>query len=213
MTDNFTELAFTKSVKAQQEKYGTRTAYQRMEQGGKFRDQLTWQEQGYIKNRDSFYLASVGENGWPYMQFRGGPKGFLKVIGDNKLAFADFRGNGQYISTGNFNDNNKTMLFLMDYPNKQRLKIWAETEVLEADDNPELAEKVILPDYEAKVERIIVFKVHAFDWNCPQHITPRYTQEEIKESQQALTARIAELETENKNLRDQSEATGKPQVT
>jgi predicted pyridoxine 5'-phosphate oxidase superfamily flavin-nucleotide-binding protein len=203
MTDNFTELAFTESVKAKQEKYGTRTAYARMEQGGKFRNQLTWQEQAYIKNRDSFYLASVGENGWPYMQFRGGPKGFLKVTGDNTLAFADFRGNGQYISTGNFTDNRKTMLFLMDYPNKKRLKIWAEAEVLDPAEHPELAQQLTPPDYEATVERIIVFKVHAFDWNCPQHITPRYTQEEIKDSQPVLTARIAELETENEGLRRQ----------
>jgi predicted pyridoxine 5'-phosphate oxidase superfamily flavin-nucleotide-binding protein len=213
MTDNFTELAFTEGVKAQQEKYGTRSAYERMERGGKFRNQLTWQEQAYIKNRDSFYLSSVGENGWPYIQFRGGPKGFLKVTGDNTLAFADFRGNGQYISTGNFKDNNKTMLFLMDYPKKQRLKIWAEAEVLDPAKHPELAKQLIMPDYDAKVERIIVFKVHAFDWNCPQHITPRYTEEEIKESQQALTARIAELETENKNLRHRIEASEKPQVS
>ena len=180
MTENFTELAFTDSVKALQEKYGTRAAYSRMERGGKFRNQLTWQEKGFIQNRDSFYISSAGKNGWPYMQFRGGPKGFLKAIDENTLAFADFRGNGQYISTGNFNDNNKTMLFLMDYPNKKRLKIWAETEVLDAADHPELAEQLIQPNYEATVERIIVFKVHAFDWNCPQHIIPRYTQEEIQ---------------------------------
>ena len=180
MTENFTELAFTDSVKALQEKYGTRTAYSRMERGGAFRNQITWQEKKHIQDRDGFYLSSVGENGWPYMQFRGGPKGFLKVIDENTLAFADFRGNGQYISTGNFNDNNKTMLFLMDYPNKRRLKIWAEAEVLDAADHPELAQKMTMPDYEATVERIIVFKVHAFDWNCPQHITPRYTQEEIQ---------------------------------
>ncbi|MCZ6540453.1 MAG: pyridoxamine 5'-phosphate oxidase family protein [Nitrospinae bacterium] len=180
MTDNFTELAFTDSVKTLQEKYGTRTAYSRMERGGKFRNQLTWQEKKHIADRDGFYLASVGENGWPYMQFRGGPKGFLKAIDDHRLAFADFRGNGQYISTGNFIDNNKTMLFLMDYPNKKRLKIWAEAEVLDAADHPELAQQLIMPDYEAIVERIIVFKVHAFDWNCPQHITPRYSEEEIQ---------------------------------
>ncbi len=213
MTDNFTELAFTDSVKVQQEKYGTRTAYARMEKGGKFRNELTWQERSYIEERDSFYLSSVGENGWPYMQFRGGPKGFLKVTGDNTLAFADFRGNGQYISTGNFIDNSKTMLFLMDYPKKQRLKVWAEAEVLDPADHPELAKKLIVPDYQATVERIIVFKVHAFDWNCPQHITPRYTQEEIKDSQQELTDRIAELESENKNLRHRIESSGKPQVT
>jgi hypothetical protein len=213
MTDNFTELAFTESVKAQQEKYGTRAAYSRMERGGKFRNQLTWQEKKHIADRDGFYLSSVGENGWPYMQFRGGPKGFLKAIDDHTLAFADFRGNGQYISTGNFIDNNKTMLFLMDYPNKRRLKIWAEAEVLDAADHPELAQQLIMPDYEAIVERIIVFKVHAFDWNCPQHIIPRYTQEEVKDSQQALTARIAELDAENKNLRGQIEASGKLQVS
>lgn len=180
MTDNFTELAFTDSVKTLQEKYGTRTAYSRMERGGKFRNQLTWQEKKHIADRDGFYLASVGKNGWPYMQFRGGPKGFLKAIDDHTLAFADFRGNGQYISTGNFIDNNKTMLFLMDYPNKRRLKIWAEAEVLDAADHPELAQQLTAPDYEATVERIIVFKVHAFDWNCPQHITPRYSEEEIQ---------------------------------
>ena len=179
MTDNFTELAFTKSVKAQQEKYGTRAAYARMEQGGEFRNQITWQEQRHIEDRDGFYLSSVGENGWPYMQFRGGPKGFLKVVDDNTLAFADFRGNGQYISTGNINAIRKTVLFLMDYTQKQRLKIWADADVLDPAEHPELAEKLILPDYEATVERIFVFKVHAFDWNCPQHITPRYTQEEI----------------------------------
>ena len=180
MTDNFAELAFTESVRAQQEKYGTRKAYARMEQGGAFRNQLTWQENKYIKERDSFYLSSVGENGWPYIQFRGGPRGFLKVIGDNTLAFADFRGNGQYISTGNVNANKKTILFLMDYVNRQRLKIWANAEVLDPVNHPELAEQVIFPEYEAKVERIITFKVHAFDWNCPQHITPRYTEEEIQ---------------------------------
>jgi uncharacterized protein len=213
MTDNFTELAFTDSVKALQEKYGTRTAYARMEQGGKFRNQITWQEQRHIENRDGFYLSSVGENGWPYVQFRGGPKGFLKVIDDNTLAFADFRGNGQYISTGNFNDSKKTMLFLMDYPNKTRLKVWAETEVLDPVDHPELAEQLTPRDYKATVERIIVFKVHAFDWNCPQHITPRYTEEEIKDSQQSLTARIAELETENNNLRQRIESSEKSQVS
>lgn len=206
MTDNFTELAFTDSVKALQEKYGTRTAYARMERGGAFRNQLTWQEKKHIADRDGFYLASVGKNGWPYMQFRGGPKGFLKALDENTLAFADFRGNGQYISTGNFHDNKKTLLFLMDYPNRTRLKIWADAEVLDAADHPELASQVALPDYEATVERIIVFKVQAFDWNCPQHITPRFTEQEIKDSQQAATTRIAELETENKNLRLQIEA-------
>ena len=202
MAENFTELAFTESVKAQQEKYGTRAAYSRMEQGGAFRNRLTWSEQNHIENRDGFYLASVGSNGWPYMQFRGGPKGFLKVIDDDTLAYADFRGNGQYISTGNFQDNKKTLLFLMDYPNKRRLKIWADAEVLDPADQPELAKQLVMPEYQVTVERIIVFKVQAFDWNCPQHITPRFTEEEVKASQQAVTARIAELEKDNQQLRD-----------
>ena len=181
MTDNFTELAFTDSVRAQQEKYGTRTAYARMEQGGKFRNQLTWQEQRHIEGRDGFYLSSVGENGWPYMQFRGGPKGFLKVIDDNTLAFADFRGNGQYISTGNLQAGNRASLILMDYANQQRLKIWAEVDILQADTDEALLQQLTMPDYKARIERLVLLKVQAYDWNCPQHIKPRYTIDELEE--------------------------------
>jgi len=174
------EFAFNDSVRKVQELYGTRASYARMEENREFRNRLTWQEQVYIESRDFFYMASVGENGWPYMQFRGGPKGFLKILDENTLAFADFRGNGQYISAGNFKATRKTVLFLMDYANQQRLKIWAEAEVLHAADHPELFQKVALPEYDANVERIFSFKVQAFDWNCPQHITPRYTKEEIE---------------------------------
>jgi predicted pyridoxine 5'-phosphate oxidase superfamily flavin-nucleotide-binding protein len=188
MAKNFMEFAFTDSVRKEQEKYGTRTPYENMESRGEFRNQLTWQEKGYIKNRDSFYMSSVGENGWPYMQFRGGPKGFLKVLDENTLAYADFKGNGQYISTGNLNATKKTVLFLMDYTEQQRLKIWAETEILDSNDHPELLEKVKLSDYSATVERIFIFKVQAFDWNCPQHITPRYTKEEIEKGMVDLNA-------------------------
>jgi uncharacterized protein len=180
MAKHFMEFAFTDSVKVEQEKYGTRAPYQKMEEKTNFRNKLTWQEKAYIKTREDFYLSSVGENGWPYMQFRGGPKGFLKIIDENTLAFADFKGNGQYISAGNFNATKKTVLFMMDYANQQRLKIWAEVDVLHASDHPELMEKVQLPDYQAPVERIFVLKVHAFDWNCPKHITPRYTKEEVE---------------------------------
>jgi predicted pyridoxine 5'-phosphate oxidase superfamily flavin-nucleotide-binding protein len=193
MAKNFMEFAFTDSVRREQEKYGTRAPYEKMESRGEFRNHLTWQEKGYIKNRDSFYMSSVGENGWPYMQFRGGPKGFLKVLADNTLAYADFKGNGQYISTGNLNATRKTVLFLMDYTEQQRLKIWAEAEILDAGDHPELLEKVKLPDYSATVERIITFKVHAFDWNCPQHITPRYTKEEIEKGLVELDPEQIEL--------------------
>lgn len=181
MAKHFMEFAFNDSVRKVQEKYGTRAPYQKMEEKNEFRNKLTWQEKGYIKNRDSFYMSSVGENGWPYMQFRGGPKGFLKVIDENTLGYADFRGNGQYISVGNLNAAKKTVLFLMDYTKQERLKIWAEAEVFHAADHPDLLEKFRMPDYEAVIERIFIFKVQAFDWNCPQHITPRYTREEIEE--------------------------------
>ena len=191
MAKHFMEFAFNDSVRKVQEKYGTRAAYQKMESRNEFRNKLTWQEKGYIKNRDSFYMSSVGENGWPYMQFRGGPKGFLKVLDDNTLAYADFKGNGQYISTGNLNATRKTVLFLMDYTEQQRLKIWAEAEVLHADDHAELLEKVEMPDYSATVERIFIFKVQAFDWNCPQHITPRYTKEEIEKGRADLNVGLS----------------------
>ena len=178
MNKNFTKLAFTDSVKKLQEQYGSRKSYARMEVSGD-KYVLTSREIPFIKSRDSFYMATVGENGWPYVQFRGGPKGFLKVIDNTTLGYADFRGNMQYISAGNINAKRKASLFLIDYPSRQRLKIWAESKVFEADDDQELLKKLIVPDYEAKIERMIVFDVLAYDRNCSQHITPRYTTEEI----------------------------------
>jgi len=178
MNKNFTKFAFTESVKKVQEKYGTRKSYARMEESG---DQyvLTNREILFIQSRDSFYMATVGENGWPYVQFRGGPKGFLKVIDNTTIGYADFRGNRQYISVGNINSSRKSALILMDYPSQQRLKIWAESEVIYAEDNSELLRDLEISEYNAHVERLIIFKIQAFDWNCPQHITPRYTSEEI----------------------------------
>ncbi len=178
MNKNFTKLAFTESVKKFQEQYGSRKSYARMESSG---DQyvLTDREIPFIKSRDSFYMATVGENGWPYVQYRGGAIGFLKVINNTTLGYADFRGNMQYISTGNINSNSRASLFLIDYPSRQRLKIWAESKVVEADDDQELLKKLIVPGYEAKIERMIIFNIMAYDWNCSQHITPRYTTEEI----------------------------------
>ena len=178
MNRNFTQLAFTDSVKRAQQHYGTRKAYQRMENAGD-RYQLSQRETDFIHARDGFYLASVGDNGWPYVQYRGGPRGFLKVLDDSTLGYADFRGNGQYISTGNLQASNKSSLILMDYAGKQRLKIWAETSVIAADQYPELREKLEMPDYQARIERLMILKVQAWDWNCPQHITQRYTLEEI----------------------------------
>ena len=179
MNQNFTKFAFTDSVKQAQERYGTRRSYARMETAGD-RYALSDREASFIQTRDSLYMATVGENGWPYIQFRGGPKGFLKVIDDTTLGYADFRGNGQYISTGNIQTSNKVALILMDYPSRQRLKIWAEATIMEADQDAGLHHRLKMPDYKARIERLVILAVQAYDWNCPQHITPRYTIEEIK---------------------------------
>ena len=189
MPQNFTNYAFTDSVKLAQEKYGSREAYARMEQAGdKF--ELSERERDFIESRDSFYMATVGENGWPYVQFRGGPPGFLKVLDATTLGMVDFRGNRQYISVGNIHATKKASLFLIDYPSRRRLKIWAESQVLEPQADRELLARLSLPDYEAVVERIIVFNVVAYDWNCPQHITPRFTAEEIKQGIKTLDPAI-----------------------
>lgn len=177
---NYANLAFTNAVKKLQEQNGSRTSYERMERFTS-KEGLTPNEIKMIEEMDHFYLASIGENGFPYIQHRGGPKGFLKVLDPQKLAFLDFSGNKQYISVGNIKTNNKVSLILVDYTKKARLKIYAESEVLSLQENPELAEKLELEGYKYRPERIMVFHIKAFDWNCPQHITPRYTVEEIEE--------------------------------
>jgi predicted pyridoxine 5'-phosphate oxidase superfamily flavin-nucleotide-binding protein len=182
MANDFIELAFTESVRKMQEDYGTRALYEKFEARASPQSILTTREKEFVAHRDAFYLASVGENGWPYLQFRGGPPGFLRVLNGNVLAFADFRGNGQFISAGNFDATGKSVLFLMDYARRKRLKIWAEAVVLRASDHPDILAQVALPDYDASVERIFKFTVEAFDWNCPQHITQRYTLAEVKEA-------------------------------
>ena len=178
MGQNFTKFAFTEGVKAAQEHYGSRQAYLRMEQSGD-RYLLTDRESEFIRARDSFYMATVGGNGWPYVQFRGGPKGFLNVLDERTIGFADFRGNRQYISVGNLNDNGRVALILMDYPGRKRLKIWATSKVTDVQGDPELSSALTVTSYDAKVERAIVLTVQAYDWNCPQHIVPRYTSAEI----------------------------------
>ena len=181
MKQNFTQFAFTDSVREEQKKYGSRKSYQRMEENGPDQSHIFQRETAHIEAMDSFYMSTVGENGWPYVQFRGGPKGFLKVIDSQTIGYADFRGNMQYISTGNIKATKKTALILLDYPTKTRLKIWAETEILDPEEHPKLKEQLVLPDYEAKVERLVIFHLKSFDWNCPQHITPKYSIEEMKE--------------------------------
>ena len=180
MTEKFTELAFTDSVRKMQETYDTRAVYERFEATGAVRNVFTQKEKAFIEARDGFYVATVGESGWPYVQFRGGPPGFLRVLDDKVVAFADFRGNGQFISAGNVADTGKTVIFVMDYAKRERLKIWCRADVVRAADHPELLAQVSPDDYDAKIERIFRFTLEAFDWNCPQHITQRYTIDEIK---------------------------------
>jgi hypothetical protein len=200
MARNFAEIAFTESVKAQQEKYGSRKSYARMEQLERGTE-LSFNEADFIAERDSFYLATVGASGFPYVQYRGGPKGFLKVLDARTLAFADFRGNLQYISTGNLQDNDKAALFLMDYAQRQRMKIFTRIEIIEAATAPELIAQLHDTSYEAQVERAMVLHVEAFDWNCPQHITQRFTVEEIGALNAPLYEHIAKLEAEIASLK------------
>jgi predicted pyridoxine 5'-phosphate oxidase superfamily flavin-nucleotide-binding protein len=201
MSHKFFDLTFTTSVKAAQEKYGSRRNYARLEGGKPDFYGLGDAEQDFIERRDGFYMATVNAEGQPYIQFRGGPPGFLKILDDTTLGFADFRGNLQYISIGNLSENKKAALFLMDYASQTRLKILATVEVKDAKDAPELMEKLIVPGYKAKIERAIVLHVEAFDWNCPQHITPRYTIDEIKLMTAPMTAHIEKLEREIEELK------------
>ena len=203
MAHKFFELTFTPSVKAAQEHYGSRRSYARFEAGASDFVGLTDSEVEFIGARDGFYMATVGENGQPYIQYRGGKPGFLRVLGATTLGFADFRGNLQYISVGNLRQNNKAALFLMDYANRQRLKILARIEVRDAQEAPELIEKLAVPDYQARIERAMVLHVEAFDWNCSQHITPKYTSDELQILIAPLRERIEKLEAENKRLREQ----------
>lgn len=201
MAKNYAQIAFTESVKAQQEKYGSRRSYSRMETLERG-SELTFAEADFIRERDGFYLATVGENGYPYVQFRGGPRGFLRVLDSKTLGYADFRGNLQYVSVGNLSVNNKAALILMDYAHRQRLKIYAKVEVLEAEDNPVLTARLAIPDYQARIERAFILHVEAFDWNCPQHITQRFTMDEIKDMTVPLYEHIEKLEKENQRFKE-----------
>lgn len=197
----FLDTLSTPSVRAAQAANGAAKLWQ---EAGSNRDfiRFTPAEAAFIAERDSFYLASVSENGWPYVQHRGGPPGFLKLLDDRTLGFADFRGNRQYISLGNVAADDRVCLFLMDYPNRARLKILAHMHAVDLGEAPELAERLALPDYRGKPERAMVLRLEAFDWNCAQHITPRFTMDETLAAVAPLRMRIAELETEVAALRD-----------
>jgi hypothetical protein len=202
MSQRFAELAFTPLVKKQQEKHGSRRQYARMEEIGEAGDRLTDFEREFIAGRDGFYMASTGETGWPYIQYRGGEKGFLQVLDDQTLGFADLRGNKQYISMGNLEHDDRVALFLMDYAHQMRLKILGRVAVHENDaEAAALLEKLRVPGEKTPAERAMVIHVEAFDWNCPQHITPRYTVEELAGTLDPLRKRMEALEAENARLR------------
>jgi uncharacterized protein len=205
MSHKFFDLTFTESVKAVQEKHGSRRSYSRYEGGQADFYGLTETEEDFISQRDGFYMATVNNVGQPYIQFRGGAKGFLKILDNKTLGYADFKGNLQYISVGNLTENHKAALFLMDYPNQRRLKILANVEVKDALEVPEVIEKLTMPDYKARIERAMILHVEAFDWNCPQHITPRFTMEEVRKMTEPLNEHIEKLETEITELKKEKE--------
>jgi predicted pyridoxine 5'-phosphate oxidase superfamily flavin-nucleotide-binding protein len=201
MSHNFGNLVFTPLVKALQEKYGSRRQYARLAAGAADRDRLGPDETAFLAERDSFYMATVGATGWPYVQHRGGAKGFLRVIDDHTIAFGDFRGNKQYVSTGNLGSDDRVALIMVDYPRQARLKILGRVQILEGDAAKEWIGRLREPGGKDIVERVYVIRVEAFDWNCPQHITPRFTEEQIRDALAPFERRLDELEQENAKLR------------
>ena len=199
MKPPISDIAFTPSVKAVQKRLGSRQQYARMEERGGWADTITPELTDFLNQRDSCYFATASASGRPYIQHRGGPKGFVKVLNDQTLAFADFIGNRQYISVGNLSENGQAFLFFMDYEQQTRIKVWGTAEVI--DDDPTLLEQLADPQYKGKPERVIRFHVEAWDANCRQHIPPRFTSEDTSTTVQTLRDRLTELELENAMLR------------
>lgn len=196
MPHHFAEIAFTPKVKKVQEELGSRSSYAGIEDvPDALNHRLTEAEASFIAARNSFYMATVSETGWPYIQHRGGPTGFLRVLDENTIGFADFRGNRQYISVGNLMTNDRISLFFMDYPNRTRLKLLGRALII-GHERQDLLSRLEMPDYRARIERGFLVRVEGFDWNCPQHITERYSLDEMNTVMEPLTRRIAELEAE-----------------
>jgi len=196
MSRAFSDIAFTPAVRDVQTHMGSRSKYEAFDRAVDRRDRLTPRETDFIEHADHFFQATVGETGWPYVQHRGGPEGFLRVIDDRTIAYADFRGNVQYISVGNLTGDDRVALILMDYANKRRLKILGRARTVEATEDRALIDRVTMQGYGATVERAVVITVEAWDWNCPQHITERFTVAQIQ-------AVVAPLKEEIERLRAQ----------
>jgi len=194
MGHKFSEIAFTPTVKKAQEHNGSRRSYARLEEGDAHHDRLGAREAAFIAERDSFYMATVSETGWPYIQHRGGPTGFVRILDHKTIGFADFAGNRQYVSVGNLQTDDRVSLFFMDYPDQTRLKLLGRVRLIEAGES-KLLEQLQVPDYGARIERGMVITMEGYDWNCPQHITPRFTQVQVLSMVAPLRDRIAELES------------------
>lgn len=202
MARAFAEIAFTAHVRAQQERMGSANGYAGfLAEDAPRGDMIGPEESAFIAARDSFFQATVSENGWPYVQFRGGPAGFLKVLSPTTLAYADFRGNRQYISVGNLSENNRISIILVDYPNRRRLKLWGRARLIETADVPDIIEPLHDKEYRARPERAVVIEVEALDWNCPQHIPVRLTAEEYRPYFDELHSEIHRLTAENERLK------------
>lgn len=213
MLHRYLEIASTPSVKAAQARYGSADAYAAHDgtcdtTGPARNERFGGAEIAFIHSRDGFYLASVSERGWPYVQYRGGPPGFLQVLDDRTLGFADFRGNRQYITTGNVSANDRVSLFLMDYALRRRLKVFGRLKVVDAASDVDLTAKLRVSGYRATVERVVRIELAAFDWNCPQHITARFSEAELADALEPLRAELHRLRTENDDLRQTLEASG-----
>jgi len=200
MAYGFLDIASTPGVRAAQEANGSGEYWTNFE-GDRAFDRFAPAEAAFIAERDSFYMATVSESGWPYVQHRGGPPGFIRVLDETTLAIPDFRGNRQYISTGNLATDDRAALILMDYPHRRRLKIYAHVEAKDLAADPKLAAELALPGYRVKVERGLIIHLAAFDWNCPQHIVPRFSEAELAPALAPLRARLEALEAENQALR------------
>ena len=204
---DFSKIAFTPAVKAAQERMGSRSAYARLERGADAPDALGEDEVSFLAERDSFYMASIGQSGWPYIQHRGGPEGFVRVLDEHTIAFADLRGNRQYISVGNVDGDDRVALIFVDYPNRARLKVLARARIITRADDPATFARVA---GDAPAERVFVLRIEGLDWNCPQHITPRFTEGEVREMAAAslalLVERLEAVERENAALRARANA-------
>lgn len=209
MARAFAEIAFTPTVRAKQQEQGSAQSYARFlvpeaDRNDRFGDR----ESAFAEARDGFFQATVSETGWPYVQFRGGPPGFLKVLDPATLGYADFRGNRQYVSVGNIATDDRVAMILVDYPNRARLKILGRARTVERDDDPDLVDRLMVPGYRARPERAVLVTIEGFDWNCPAHIPQRFTLQELEPALAPVREELARLEAENRDLRAKLAAGG-----